>query len=222
MRIFLCTLLGIPLLLADGLLLYSLPLWVGASSRDEGWIVAGGAAAYLAVHFLVRKPERLYLWGHEFSHLVAAKLFLRKVHGFHISSRAGGKVVIDRTNVLIDLAPYAVPFYVVVAAAAAAAFRTVSPWIPDLYLALAGFFFTMHLVFSAEGFLKGQPDLKRSGRIFSAAVVALVLILLIPCLLAPGTPGGWRGALETYRAWAPAARDASRALLSGFRGLLKV
>lgn len=222
MRVFLYTLVGIPLLVADGVFISAFPLGIASSSREEVWIASGGVIAYLALHFFVRKPERLYLWGHEFSHLVAAKAFLRKVHGFHISSRDGGKVVIDRTNVLIDLAPYIVPFYAVLAAAAATAFRTVSPWVPDVYLVVGSFFFTMHLVFSAEGFLSGQPDVRRSGRIFSAGAVILCLLLWIPCLLAPGTAAGWKGALATYRAWIASSGEAARALLAGCRGLLKV
>ncbi len=202
MRIFLFTIAGIPILIADGLLLYVFP---GRSrffaSREEAWILLGGAAIYLLLHFFVRKPERMYLWGHEFAHLVAAKMFFRKVHSFHITSRDGGKVVIDGTNVIIDLAPYIFPLYGFAAAVAAVFLRTASPWVPDAYLVLGSFLFTMHLVFSLEGFFRGQPDVKRSGRVFSFAFVLLFLLLWIPVLLAPGTSAGWKGVAAGYRAW---------------------
>lgn len=202
MRIFLFSIAGLPILLLDGILLYDLPAQVGAfHSKEEGWILLGGSIGYLLAHVFLRKPERMYLWAHEFSHLIAAKLFFRKVHSFHITSRDGGKVVIDRTNVMIDLAPYAFPLYSLGATAAAALLKNVSPWVPDLYLALASFLFTMHVLFSAEGFIKGQPDLKRSGRVFSAAVVLLILLLWIPCMLAPGAASGWKGAASAYRGW---------------------
>lgn len=215
MRIFLFSIAGIPILLLDGILLHDLPGLVSALSvsKEEGWILAGGAAAYLLIHFLVRKPERMYLWAHEFSHLIVAKMFFRKVHSFHITSRDGGKVVLDRTNVVIDLAPYIFPLYSMAALGAAVLLRRASPWIPDLYLALASFLFTMHLLFSAEGFLKGQPDVIRSGRLFSGAIVLLGLLLWVPCLLAPGASAGWKGIFAGYRGWWSAAHLTARRLI---------
>lgn len=202
MRVFLFSIAGIPILLLDISLLYGFPGQASTIySREEGWIVLGGALSYLITHFIIRKPERLYLWSHEFSHLIAAKMFFRKVHSFHITSRDGGKVVIDRTNTIIDLAPYIFPFYSLLAGVAAVFFRSSSPWVPDLYIALGSFLFSMHLLFSVEGFLKGQPDVKRSGRLFSMAVVLLCLLAWIPVLLAPGTAAGWEGAVSVYKGW---------------------
>jgi len=219
-RVFLFSLAGLPLLFFDGVLLYTFPAPAGRlATREEGWIVLGGALAYLLVHFFLRKPERFYLWGHEFSHLVLAKLFFRKIHQFHISSRNGGKVVMDRTNVMIDLAPYIFPLYSVGTGIAAMVFRHVSPWVPDIYLAAASFLFTMHLLFSAEGFLTGQPDLRRSGRLFSAAVVLFFLMLWIPCLMAPGVTAGWGGAAEAYREWLSAGGAAAGRFFAYVRSL---
>ncbi len=207
MRAFLFSLVGIPLLFVDLVLLATVASPAARlATGDEGWIVLGGALCYLLLHFLLRKPERLYLWGHEFSHLLVAKVFFRRIHQFHISSRDGGKVVLDRTNVLIDLAPYIFPIYSVGAGLTAVAFRRTSPWVPDLYLAVASFLFTMHLLFSAEGFVAGQPDLRRSGRLFSGAFVLFFLLLWIPCLLAPGVSNGFHGAAAAYREWLAAGR----------------
>ncbi|OGP34934.1 MAG: hypothetical protein A2X88_03345 [Deltaproteobacteria bacterium GWC2_65_14] len=221
MRVFLFTIVGIPLLLADGILLYTFPSQAGRIvSPEEGWLILCGASVYLLFHFLLRKPERFYLWGHEFSHLVVAKLFFRRIHQFQISTRTGGKVVMDRTNVMIDLAPYTVPLYCLAAAASAQIFRNASTWVPDIYLVFAAFLFTMHLVFSAEGFFHAQPDLTRSGRIFSAGVILLFLLLWIPCLLAPGASKGWRGAADAYLGWKASGIVAARSLAAYFRGLL--
>src|SRR3970040_2791653 len=102
----------------------------------------------------------------------------------------------DRADVMMDLAPYIFPLYSVGTGIAAMVFRHFSPWVPDIYLAAASFLFTMHLLFSAEGFLTGQPDLRRSGRLFSAAVVLFFLMLWIPCLMPPGLSAGGGGAGE--------------------------
>ena len=94
MRVFLFSIAGIVLIVGDGILLSDLPAHLAqATTRQQGMAALGGALAYLLVHFAVRKPERMYLWAHEFAHLLAAKLFLRKVHQFQISSRQGGKEI---------------------------------------------------------------------------------------------------------------------------------
>lgn len=180
----------------------------------------GGMLAYILTHFFIRKPERFYLWGHEFSHILLAKIFFRKIHQFHITSRDGGKVVLDRTNLMIDLAPYILPLYSIGIAVPATVFRHVSPWVPDIYLVAASFLFTMHLLFSAEGFLAGQPDVRRSGRVFSAAVVLFFLLFWIPCLLAPGVSLGWGGVVPAYRAWLSAAGEAGEGILDFARSLI--
>jgi hypothetical protein len=177
-------------------------------TMTQGLILLSGALVYLCLHSLLRKPERMYLWGHEFTHLLVAKLFLRRVHGFHITSRSGGKVVIDRTNVAIDLAPYALPFYNIVALLPVTLIAGTPSYARKIYLGAAAFLFSMHLSFSAEGFIDGQPDVRRSGRIFSLAVVLLLLMLWTPILAAPGTPGGFSGLPVFYREWFANGMDA--------------
>jgi hypothetical protein len=149
-----------------------------------------------------------------------AKLFLRQVHGFHITSRSGGKVVIDRTNVAIDLAPYALPFYNVLALLPVTLIAGSPPYGKEIYLGAAAFLFSMHLCFSAEGFIDGQPDVRRSGRIFSLAVVLLLLMFWTPILAAPGTHGGFSGLSVFYREWLHSGMTAVLDLSEFVRSLL--
>ena len=221
MRVFLYSAIGVPLLIADAVLLWGLPARMASRlTATQGLILLFGGLAYLCLHFLLRKPERMYLWGHEFTHLLVAKLFLRHVHGFHITSRSGGKVVIDRTNVAIDLAPYALPFYNVVALLPAALIPGGPPYAGKAYLGAAAFLFSMHLFFSAEGFFDGQPDVRRSGRIFSLAVVLLLLMLWTPILAAPGTRAGFSGLPAFYREWLADGMDSFLSLSARVRSLL--
>lgn len=220
MRILLYSLLGVPLLVADAVLLYLLPGRMAVRLTEvQGLILLGGAVAYPFVHFLLRKPERMYLWAHEFTHLFVAKLFLRQVHGFHITSRSGGKVVIDRTNVAIDLAPYAVPFYNVVALLPVTLFEG-GGQARQIYLGAAAFLFSMHLCFSVEGFIDGQPDVRRSGRIFSFALVLFLLMLWAPILAGPGTHKGFSGLSVFYREWFGKGMETAIILLARGRALL--
>jgi hypothetical protein len=221
MRVFFYSAIGIPVLIADAVLLRSLTVRMANHlTFTHGLILLSGALAYLCIHFLLRKPERMYLWAHEFTHLLVAKLFLRHVHGFHITSRSGGKVVIDRTNVAIDLAPYAVPLYNVVALLPVTLFAGGTPLARKIYLGAAAFLFTMHLCFSVEGFIDGQPDVRRSGRIFSLAVVLLLLLLWTPILTAPGAEGGFGGLPGFYREWIANGMEAVLGLPARVRSLL--
>jgi hypothetical protein len=221
MRVFLYSAIGIPLLIADAVLLWTLPARMAIRlTATQGLILLFGALAYLCLHFLLRKPERMYLWAHEFTHLFVAKLFLRNVHGFHITSRSGGKVVIDRTNVAIDLAPYAVPLYNVVALLPVSLVAGGTPYARKIYLGAAAFLFAMHLGFSAEGFIDGQPDVRRSGRIFSLAIVLLLLMLWMPILAAPGTHDGFSGLPVLYREWFANGMEVARGLPERIRSLL--
>src|SRR5512143_4179663 len=221
MRVFLYTAIGIPVLIADAVLLRSLPVRMANHLTSiHGLILLSGALAYLCLHFLLRKPERMYLWAHEVTHLLVAKLFLRHVHGFHITSRSGGKVVIDRTNVAIDLAPYAVPLYNVVALLPVTLFAAGLPLGGKIYLGVAAVLFPMHLCFSVEGFIDGQPDVRRSGRIFSFAVVLLLLLLWTPILAAPGSQGGFAGLSGFYREWFASGMEATLGLPARVRSLL--
>ena len=221
MRVFFYSAIGIPVLIADAVLFQALPERIANRlTFAHGLILLSGALAYLCLHFLLRKPERMYLWAHEFTHLLVAKLFLRHVHGFHITSRTGGKVVIDRTNVAIDLAPYAVPLYNVVALLPVTLFAGGAPLAREIYLGAAAFLFTMHLCFSVEGFIDGQPDVRRSGRIFSLAVVLLLLLLWTPILAAPGARDGFGGLPGFYREWIVNGLEAALGLPARVRSLL--
>jgi hypothetical protein len=214
LRIVIYSLFAVPLLILDAVLLYTLPgFLVGRFTAWQGGAMICGMAAYIAMHFLVRKPERLYLWGHELTHLIVAKIFLRQVHGFHITSRAGGKVVIDRTNVAIDLAPYAVPIYNLAAIVPVLLFGGNYQYAREIYIAVAAFLLTMHIAFSLEGFLHGQPDLRRSGRLFSGAAIVLCLLFWLPVLWAPGTRSDYHGISFFYREWLGSAVSAMHDLL---------
>jgi hypothetical protein len=90
MRVLLYSAIGIPILIVDTVLLWVLSTrMANVLTMTQGLSLLVGALAYLCLHCLLRKPERMYLWGHEFTHLFVAKLFLRHVHGFHITSRSG-------------------------------------------------------------------------------------------------------------------------------------
>lgn len=222
MRVVICSIVGIPIAVAAGIAVYSVnvPLARLAGWREVAWIT-GGLALYIPLHAF-RKPERLYVWGHELSHLLLAKLCFRKVHAFEIAGRGSGKVVIDGTNAAIDLAPYAIPLPVVATAMLALLARHFSPFVAPAYLVLLGFLGGMHLLFTVEGFLDAQPDLTRGGRFFSLGLTVLGLALAAPALVAPGLERGFAEIPAAYAEWTRAFAAAAGDLLLRGRDLLNV
>src|SRR5947199_6084277 len=101
-----------------------LPFCVGAAraflrvlaktdQADTFWVaMAGGAACWLVIFFLLPKPMRLYIFGHELTHVLWVWLCGGKVKKFKATS-TGGHVVVTKTNFVIALAPYFFPLYVV-------------------------------------------------------------------------------------------------------------
>ena len=79
--------------------------WTGGTlliSFTAGFVVLGlGPGAGLSV--------RLYVFGHELTHWLTARLFRRRTGAFHVGGDRG-YVMVERPNVWITLAPYFVPF----------------------------------------------------------------------------------------------------------------
>ncbi len=182
---------GFLLVILTSLLIMTFPYkFVRGSVRELFFLLSAlGGVTYLLIH-LLRKPEGIYIWNHELSHLFMAKIFFRKVSGFHITEKKGGKVVIDRSNCFIDLAPYYFfPFILFFTALALlfemANFKEIVPF----YYFLFGFLFSMMGVFTADSFLKRQDDIVKNGFLFSFALILFFITLSVSLYLLPGTEG---------------------------------
>ncbi|NIS76923.1 MAG: hypothetical protein GTO00_04780 [Deltaproteobacteria bacterium] len=114
-------------------------------------------------------------------------MFLKDVKGFHVTRRRGGKVVVEKTNFLIDLSPYLFYPLIIFLVLLAILFRKAGfqAGIRAYFLA-AGYLLTMMLAFTAKSFVSGQEDIKRNGYLFSATVVLLLNFIILPVYLLPG------------------------------------
>lgn len=150
-----------------------------------------GMTAYLAWHTMVGRPLKLYLFGHELMHAVAAWLSGGQVKAFKVTGR-GGSVTATKSGFFIALAPYLIPVYSVLAALAYVVlgwFWEVELYAPWFYGAL-GASLAFHFAFTAEFVKTRQPDLVASGRLLSLttiywvnlAVVALAVSIITPRL----------------------------------------
>ena len=129
----------------------------------------------------------LYVVGHELTHWLAAKLFLRKTGTFRVGS-ASGCVAVERPNVWIVLAPYFIPVYTLIWIGFYGVFcfwhGPATGRIAQLFHAGVGFSYAFHTVLTFQALLHGQQDLRLYGRTFSLSLILFCnLAILLVCLI---------------------------------------
>jgi hypothetical protein len=127
----------------------------------------------------------LYVLGHELTHAVFVLLYRGKVTDFHVSAD-GGYITTNKTNLVIALSPYFVPFWAVVSAVVYAAVRYFGginqEWDRLLY-GLMGVTWTFHMIWTIWMIPRDQPDLKENGTFLSLVVIYLANLLVLVGLL---------------------------------------
>jgi hypothetical protein len=166
--------------------------WLG--STEFLWF-AGGAVLGVGAFFSIQPLVWLYVIGHEITHAALVWLHGGKVHDFHVA-RSGGHIVTDKTNTLIVLGPYFVPFYTVlwIGSYATARLALGLPGWPDLFQGGIGATWAFHLAFTVAMIVRGQPDLEYGGVFFSVVLIYLLNLALICAMLVMLSPTmGWSG-----------------------------
>ncbi|MGJ8726568.1 MAG: hypothetical protein ACSHYB_18635 [Roseibacillus sp.] len=159
----------------------------------------------------------LYVLGHELTHVLFIYLSFGKVSGFSVGLD-GGYVVTNKSNVLIALSPYFVPFWSLVALLILAPLNHFLPLIPgfpesllsydqssltpetpdllyynEVLFAVIGATWLFHLLFTCWMIPRDQPDLKENETFFSLMLIILANIVLLSGLLCFASPDlGWR------------------------------
>lgn len=150
----------------------------------EFWYFATGALVMIGWFWsglLHRRFLFLYVLGHELTHAVFVVLFRGKVTDFHVSTE-GGYITTNKTNLLISLSPYFVPFWAVVGALlyAAVSFSAglSQEWDRVLY-GVVGFTWTFHMVWTLWMIPRDQPDLRENGTFLSLVIIYLANLLVL-------------------------------------------
>jgi hypothetical protein len=171
----------------------AMAVWARGDVPAVGWFALGGAVWTLAF-FVFPRPLWIYVFGHEATHAMMAWLCGGRVSGFKVSQR-GGSVRTDRTNALVVLAPYFVPFYSVMVVWIwwLASFWLPQEMMPDWALAwLLGVSWGFHVTFTLWMIPQVQPDITSEGWFFSLNLIYLMNLLIVAGGLAMATPGmGW-------------------------------
>lgn len=133
----------------------------------------------------------LYVFGHELTHVVFIYLCGGKVFGDIRVSVTGGHVLTNKSNWLISLSPYFVPFYTVIVGTGflvasllvdlGATHEIAGLLFQPLYLfyALIGFTWSLHIFYTMTMLMKDQPDLHMNGTLVSLLVIYLVNSIVV-------------------------------------------
>ncbi len=127
----------------------------------------------------------LYVLGHELTHVLFVVIFRGKVTDFHVSTQ-GGYITTNKTNLLIALSPYFVPFWAVVGGVVYASLKLVVTLTPawDLaFYAAMGLSWTFHMVWTIWMLPRDQPDLRENGTLLSLVIIFLANLLVLVALL---------------------------------------
>ncbi len=126
----------------------------------------------------------LYVLGHELTHAFFIFLCGGKISGFKVTPD-GGYVITNKTNVLIALSPYFIPFWtcIILIVSYITRYFVQLPGHDEILYFLIGFSWTFHLAWTIWMIPRDQPDLKENGSFFSLTVIYLANILLLATLL---------------------------------------
>ncbi len=158
--------------------------------------LVGGTAFFS----LLWKFSLLYVFSHELTHWLAAKLFRRRTGRFQIGFNSGN-VEIERPNLWITLSPYFVPLYTLIWSGLYFSLRQFQPLLVARFSHLAvggiGLTYAYHLWMTAFAFTREQQDLKMYGIFFSTCLVLFVNLLLVFLAILAVT-GEWREGFNTF------------------------
>jgi len=118
-------------------------------------------------HFLF-----FYVLGHELTHAFFICICGGKISGFKVTHE-GGYVLTNKTNILIALSPYFIPFWSCVALSLSYLVRLAInvPILDEILYFVIGFTWTFHLAWTLWMIPRDQPDLKENGSFFSLTII---------------------------------------------------
>lgn len=150
-------------------------------------VMERGVLAYLIFHLLVIRPVYIYVLGHECVHVLATWLCGGHVVSFSVTP-SGGNVVTSKTNFFIELSPYFVPIYTILAGAVYVILKAMDKNIPNMsviFVFLIGVTLAFHFVMTAEVMKMQQSDIAKSGIIFSLVIIFVSNLVVVMAVFSP-------------------------------------
>lgn len=143
-----------------------------------------GMVAYLFLYFLFLRRIDSRFWqtfDHEFTHIIFALIFFKKIANFTVSADNGGSVRhYGNSNFIIALAPYFVPtFALLLFVLRFIAHKNAIPY----FNFSIGFLLMYDFVALIEEAHWDQPDLKRHGLLFSYSAIGMFYLAITGYIL---------------------------------------
>lgn len=160
--------------------LYQTSVKSAATSGIEAWALPAGFILWVVLFFLLPRPFRTYVLGHELTHAMWSLMMGGRVGELKVGKN-GGHVELSKTNFIITLAPYFFPFYTFLVIAAyylAGIWLEVEPY-KAWWFGAVGITWAFHITFTVQMLAERQPDIQEHGRIFSYATIYLMNVLVI-------------------------------------------
>lgn len=138
-----------------------------------------GLTSYVVMHIFFFKPKYLYNMGHEGVHVISTWLSFGKAKNVKVSSE-GGSVETTKSNFFISLSPYFIPVYTLLLCLAYFIFsklQDTSAYTP-YFIFFLGFTLAMHIIMTVEALRVAQPDLIKTGYLFSLSLIYLINVMI--------------------------------------------
>jgi len=149
-----------------------------------------GVIAYVIMHIVFIKPQFIYNLGHELVHVLATWLSFGRAGNLRVSRR-GGSVQTSKSNSFVSISPYFVPIFAV---GVGIAYFLIS-LVADIsnhagyFVFFIAFCFTLHIIMTIEALKVNQPDVVRTGYLFSLSVIYVANIVIAGLILGLVFPG---------------------------------
>jgi hypothetical protein len=138
-----------------------------------------GVLGYPIFHYFFIKPRFLSTLAHEITHVLWGTAFRARVKDLRVR-RGSGFVNLSKSNFIIRLAPYFFPLFTILLLLAAFFLR------PDYLIwvfFLVGFTLSFHIISTLESLSVWQPDILKTGILFSIPIITLSNLIVIVLVL---------------------------------------
>lgn len=148
------------------------------NSRNQLYFL-WGVGAYVVPHLFFFKPHYIYNLGHEAVHVLSTWLSFGRAKNLKVSNE-GGSVQTTKSNFFISISPYFVPVYTIILCLSyffISKFRDITSYTP-FFIFFIGFSLAMHIIMTTEALKVSQPDLIKTGYLFSLTLIYVLNIIV--------------------------------------------
>ena len=143
------------------------------------WPLIGAVGG--TIFFLHFRLTPIYVFGHELTHWLIAKIFRRKTSKFTVHFNSGS-VRVQNPNIWIVLGPYIFPIYMLlwlIGLGITSCFTVFSTNVQLICSAIVGVLYAYHVLMTIVALSHSQPDLKFNGVVFSMVFIITFNVLFL-------------------------------------------